>query len=181
MPTLRRRELAGSALALLTLPAVSAPVRSTAATRTELTVLDHHLGAFAKGPNEVMKDDSAASVIQMDDKPYRGTAELRGCIEGLLKPVLWQVFKINAQAVDGDVAYPVWEAKPFVDQATDTLVVRKVRVRRKPSRPADQGPSGGPEHEPAAGPLRHVRAGRAAEVSAVGSHGTGAVPRQTAA
>ena len=94
-------------------------------------VLEHHLGAFAKGLDELMRDYSAASVIMTHDKRYRGVTEIRGFFDGFLKsvkPGFWEAFKINAQAIDRDVAYLVWEAKPFVNIATDTLVVRHKKI-----------------------------------------------------
>ena len=94
-------------------------------------VLEHHLGAFAKGLDELMRDYSAASVILTHDKQYRGVAEIRGFFDGFLKsvqPGFWEAFKINAQAIDRDVAYLVWEARPFVNIATDTLVVRRGKI-----------------------------------------------------
>lgn len=94
-------------------------------------VLDHHLGAFAKGLDELMRDYSAASVILTHDKQYRGVKEIRGFFDGFLKsvqPGFWESFKINAQAIDRDVAYLVWEARPFVNIATDTLLVRRGKI-----------------------------------------------------
>lgn len=94
-------------------------------------VLEHHLGAFAKGLDELMRDYSTTSVILTHDKQYRGVAEIRGFFDGFLKsvqPGFWAAFKINAQAIDRDVAYLVWEAKPFVNIATDTLVIRRGKI-----------------------------------------------------
>ena len=94
-------------------------------------MLEHHLGAFAKGLDEILKDYSASSVILTHDKRYRGVAEIRGFFDGFLKsvkPGFWEAFKISAQAIDGDVAYLVWEARPFVNLATDTLVVRGGKI-----------------------------------------------------
>ena len=127
----RRFVLGSSALALVSLPMMGVCGDATAATRTTKTVLDHHLGAFAKGLDELMKDYSATSVILTHDKQYRGLAEIRGFFDGFLKsvkPGFWEAFKINAQAIDADVAYLVWEAKPFVNIATDTLVVRGGKI-----------------------------------------------------
>lgn len=127
----RRDVLRGSAVALVSLPLVSASGTAFAATRTTKAVLEHHLGAFAKGLDELMKDYSASSVILTRDKQYRGVAEIRGFFDGFLKsvkPGFWEAFKINAQAIDADVAYLVWEAKPFVNLATDTLVIRSGKI-----------------------------------------------------
>jgi hypothetical protein len=132
-PTLRRRLLAGSALVvaapLLGLPtAASAGSVSTAATQK---VLDHHLGAFAKGLDVVMADYTKESAILTHDKQYRGLAEIRGFFDGFLKglkPGFWEAFKINPKSIDREVAYLVWEAKPFVNIATDTFVVRGNKI-----------------------------------------------------
>lgn len=129
--TSRRFVLGGSVLPLVSLPMMGACGNASAATRTTKAVLEHHLGAFAKGLDELMKDYSASSVILTHDKQYRGQAGIRGFFDGFLKsvkPGFWEAFKINAQAIDADVAYLVWEAKPFVNIATDTLVVRGGRI-----------------------------------------------------
>ncbi|RYF37059.1 MAG: nuclear transport factor 2 family protein [Comamonadaceae bacterium] len=102
-----------------------------AAGATTATVLQHHLGAFAKGLDELMRDYAASSVILTHDKHYRGLAQISGFFDGFLKsikPGFWEAFKITAQSIDRDVAYLVWEAKPFVNIATDTLVVRGGKI-----------------------------------------------------
>jgi hypothetical protein len=130
--TSRRFVLSGSALALVSLPMMSFCGDVSAATaRTTKAVLEHHLGAFAKGLDELTKDYSASSVILTHDKQYRGLAEIRGFFDGFLKsvkPGFWEAFKINTRAIDADVAYLVWEAKPYVTIATDTLVVRGGKI-----------------------------------------------------
>lgn len=120
-----------SAIALTSLSVMSASSGTHAATPATKSVLDHHLGAFAKGLPELMKDYSASSMILTHDKKYRGLAEISGFFDGFLKsvkPGFWEAFKINAQAIDRDVAYLVWEAKPFVNLATDTLVIRGGKI-----------------------------------------------------
>jgi hypothetical protein len=129
----RRQALAGGAMALalpLLAPSSDAAAGEPASSATQ-KVLAHHLGAFAKGLDELMRDYSAASVILTHDKQYRGVTEIRGFFDGFLKsvkPGFWEAFKINAQAIDRDVAYLVWEAKPFVNIATDTLVIRHRKI-----------------------------------------------------
>jgi hypothetical protein len=129
----RRQALAGGAMAL-TLPILAMSSDAAAgeqASSATQKVLEHHLGAFAKGLDELMRDYSAASVILTHDKQYRGVTEIRGFFDGFLKsvkPGFWEAFKINAQAIDRDVAYLVWEAKPFVNIATDTLVIRHRKI-----------------------------------------------------
>jgi hypothetical protein len=129
----RRQALAGGAMAL-TLPILAMSSDAAAgeqASSATQNVLEHHLGAFAKGLDELMRDYSAASVILTHDKKYRGVTEIRGFFDGFLKsvkPGFWEAFRINAQAIDRDVAYLVWEAKPFVNIATDTLVIRHRKI-----------------------------------------------------
>jgi hypothetical protein len=64
----RRYALSASALALVSLPLAGLCGTTFAATRATKTVLEHHLGAFAKGLDEIMKDYAAASVILTHDK-----------------------------------------------------------------------------------------------------------------
>lgn len=132
-PFNRREALAGGAVALA-LPFLATSRDAAAGEQPSSAtqkVLEHHLGAFAKGLDELMRDYSAASVILTHDKQYRGVAKIRGFFDGFLnsdKPGFWEAFKINAQAIDRDVAYLVWGAKPFVNIATDTLVVRRKTI-----------------------------------------------------
>jgi hypothetical protein len=128
----RRHMLAcGTGLALAA-PLLSASVLAVAdpAAATK-KVLDHHLGAFAKGLDELMLDYASQSTILSGDKRFKGTAEIRGFFDAFLKgvkPGFWEAFKIQAQAIDREVAYLVWEAKPFVPKATDTLLVRGGKI-----------------------------------------------------
>lgn len=124
-----RRRLALGAAALAAAP-LSTWAASGAGASTK-KVLDHHLGAFAKGLDAIVSDYSQHSVILTHDQQYRGLVAIRGFFDGFLKgvkPGFWEAFKIQAQSVDGDVAYLVWEAKPFVNLATDTLLVRKGKI-----------------------------------------------------
>ena len=129
----RRQALRGgaAALALSLLGTTHEGVAAAQTSSGTQEVLDHHLGAFAKGLDEIMRDYSSASVILTHDKRYRGVAEIRGFFDGFLKstkPGFWAAFKIRAQSVDQEVAYIVWDAKPFVSMATDTLVVREGKI-----------------------------------------------------
>lgn len=79
-----------------------------------------------------MQDYTKDSVILTHDKQFRGLEEIRGFFDAFLKgvkPGFWEAFKINAKAIDRDVAYLVWQARPFVTMATDTLVVRGGSIR----------------------------------------------------
>lgn len=88
---------------------------------------DHHLGAFAKGLDELMLDYDASSVLITPDKTYTGLAEIRSFFKAFIDgaaPEFWAAFKVLNSTVTGEVAYLAWEAKPWVTLATDTFVVK---------------------------------------------------------
>jgi len=94
-------------------------------------VFDHHLGAFAQGLDELLKDYDDSSTIITPHKTYSGSAEIRGFFKTFLEsadPGFWPAFKITGKSTAGEVAYLVWEAKPWVTLATDTLVVKDGKI-----------------------------------------------------
>jgi hypothetical protein len=94
-------------------------------------VLDHHLGAFAKGLDEILKDYDNGSTLITPDKTYVGSAEIGGFFKAFLDsadPAFWSAFKIASMSTAGEVAYLAWEAKPWVTLATDTLVVKNGKI-----------------------------------------------------
>ena len=95
--------------------------------RTTHQVFDHHLQAFAEGLDAIVSDYTDRSVILLPDATHAGLTAIRGFFAGFLAstpPGFWEAFRIVHQSVEGDVAYLVWEARPFVERATDTLVIR---------------------------------------------------------
>ncbi|WP_175780639.1 nuclear transport factor 2 family protein [Burkholderia anthina] len=104
---------------------------TTRASEETTKVFDHHLGAFAQGLDELMKDYDDSSVIVTPDKSYRGASEIRGFFKAFLdsaKPAFWEAFKVTSKSTEGEVGYLVWEAKPFVSMATDTLYVKDGKI-----------------------------------------------------
>jgi len=94
-------------------------------------VFDHHLQSFAAGLDALVSDYSEQSVIQLPDRTLRGLSEIRQFFSDFLasiQPGFWEAFHIQRQAVEGDIAYLVWDAKPFVAMATDTLYVRDGKI-----------------------------------------------------
>ncbi len=81
----------------------NASTQSEAATQQ---VLDHHLGAFAQGE------------IRAFFKAFVESAD----------PGFWSAFKITSKSTAGEVAYLVWEAKPWVTLATDTLLIKNGKI-----------------------------------------------------
>lgn len=103
------------------------------ATETSMTeqVFLHHLGAFAEGIDELMKDYDERSVIITPTGTYSGVNEIYSFFESFLATAtseFWAAFQITTQVVEGDVAYLTWDSSPFVTMATDTLVIRNSRI-----------------------------------------------------
>lgn len=94
-------------------------------------VFDHHLGAFAKGLDELMKDYDESSVLITPVKTYRGTGEIRAFFAAFLDsvdPGFWPAFTVTSKITEGEVAYLVWEAKPWVQLGTDTFVFKAGKI-----------------------------------------------------
>lgn len=99
--------------------------------RTPQEVFDHHLQAFAQGLDALVSDYTEQSSILLQDRTITGLAGIRQFFDGFLKgvtPGFWEAFKVVRQEVRGEIAYLVWEAKPFVGAATDTLHVRDGKI-----------------------------------------------------
>lgn len=108
----------------------TATVTSDSAHATK-NAFDHHLGAFAKGLDELMIDYDEFSVLVTPDKTYSGLIEIRSFFKAFLDGAdekFWSAFKIVNSTVTGEVAYLAWEAKPSVSLATDTLVVKAGKI-----------------------------------------------------
>ena len=100
-------------------------------TRSTQDVFAHHLQAFAQGLDALVSDYAESSSIVLQAGTITGLASIRQFFAGFLKdiqPGFWEAFNIRRQEVCGDVAYLVWEAKPFVAMATDTLLVRDGKI-----------------------------------------------------
>ncbi|CAN7657698.1 nuclear transport factor 2 family protein [Caballeronia sp. LjRoot34] len=94
-------------------------------------IFEHHLGAFAHGVDEILKDYDDGSTILTPGQTYRGLAEIRDFFQAFIDsadPAFWPAFKINSQSISGQIAYMAWEAKPWVTLATDTLFVEDGKI-----------------------------------------------------
>lgn len=94
-------------------------------------VFDNHLQAFAQGLDALVSDYAEDSTIILPDRTVHGMTAIRQFFADFLQgiqPGFWEAFKITRQAVNGEIAYLVWEAKPFVTMATDTLQVRNGKI-----------------------------------------------------
>lgn len=104
---------------------------SSKATDSTNQVFDHHLGAFAQGLDELLKDYSNDSALVTPDKTFRGLDEIRRFFKAFIDgatPEFWAAFKVTSKSTEGEVGYLAWEAKPWVTLATDTLFVKNGKI-----------------------------------------------------
>ena len=97
---------------------------------TEAT-LAHHIQALREGVDAVLSDYTAQSVLFTPNGPIRGLAGIRSFYEGFLgnsPPELMQAFTVTRQDVDGETAYILWRAAPYIPLATDTFVIRDGKI-----------------------------------------------------
>jgi ketosteroid isomerase-like protein len=95
------------------------------------TTLDHHIQAFAEGIDATMQYYTEDSVLITPDATHRGLADIRGfftAFMGAMPAGMMDSFKLNRSEVAGEVAYIVWEAKPWFPLGTDTFVVRDGKI-----------------------------------------------------
>lgn len=95
-------------------------------------ILAHHLQSIAVGVDEIMADYAEDAVLFTPDGPLRGVEAIRAFYTGFLSsspPELIQALTLLRQEIDGEYAYILWKADPFIPLATDTFVVRKGKIR----------------------------------------------------
>ena len=94
-------------------------------------VLQRHLQSAGESVDAVMADYLEESVLITPDTTHRGLAEIRSFFtelcEGGTKGFLG-TFKMKRVEVTGELAYIVWEAKPWFSFATDTILVRDGKI-----------------------------------------------------
>lgn len=96
-------------------------------------VVDHHLRAFYEGIDALMDDYTDDSILITHEATYKGLAEIRSFFTNLIADLPEKGFdqaeKIHREEIEGEVAFLVWEAKPWYEFCTDTLVVRDRKIR----------------------------------------------------
>jgi ketosteroid isomerase-like protein len=97
---------------------------------TEAT-LTHHLQAFGEGVNAILSAYAEDSVLFTRNGPVRGLDGLRSFFDGFIRNSpreLLDAMRLIRQDVDGEVAYIIWKAEPYITMATDTFVVRNGKI-----------------------------------------------------
>jgi hypothetical protein len=94
-------------------------------------VLQRHLQSAGESVDAVMADYIDESVLITHDATYRGLAQIRSfyteLLEGDTKGFL-SAFKMKRLEVVGELAFIVWDAKPWFSFATDTLLIRDGKI-----------------------------------------------------
>ena len=98
-------------------------------------VLNHHLGAFAKGDlDEIMQDYTHSSVLIVPEVTLVGREAIRSAFEnffnGLFKPDTYALHLDRSEVV-GDIAYIVWHSENTganVTLGTDTFLIQEGKI-----------------------------------------------------
>jgi ketosteroid isomerase-like protein len=100
--------------------------------QTEAT-LAHHMQSLGGGLLEaVLSDYTEDSVIFTASGMVNGLAKIRAFFDSSIKntpPAVWAAFTMIRQDIEGEVAYILWKAEPFIALATDTFVVRNGKIQ----------------------------------------------------
>ena len=94
-------------------------------------VIENHLRAFSEGIDPIMEDFSDESVIITADATYRGLADVRRFFSTLIEGLpegFYDAIKIQRLEVADELAFLLWDAKPWFPFCTDTFVVRNGKI-----------------------------------------------------
>ena len=99
---------------------------------TTQAVLEHHLHAFFEGLDPVMEDFTEASIVITPDTTCHGLDEIRQFYQSLIDNLpdgFAQAVNIDDKKIVGEVAFLVWQAKPWFPFCTDTFVVKNGKIQ----------------------------------------------------
>jgi len=97
---------------------------------TEATLI-RHFQAFTKDLDALMADYTPDSVLFTPNGTLRGLEPIRGFFSEVLRTSPADLFRVLTpirQEIDGDVAYILWKAEPYIPLATDTFVIRDGKI-----------------------------------------------------
>jgi ketosteroid isomerase-like protein len=102
------------------------------ATEDTAATLARHIQAVTSGDvDAVLRNFSDESVVFTPDGRLHGLSAIRKDTEAFFEsspPAMMPAFQIVRQDVDGEVAYLLWKAEPFVTLAAETFVVRAGKI-----------------------------------------------------
>ena len=97
---------------------------------TEAT-LHRHLNAFGDGIDTIMRDYAESSVLFTSDGPIKGLAAIRNFFDTFLRtspPELLRAMTVTREDIDGEIAFIMWKAEPFIPLAADTFLIRDGKI-----------------------------------------------------
>ncbi len=97
---------------------------------TEAT-LTHHLHAIYEGVDAVLSDYTEESVLFTPNGPIRGLDGIRAFYDNFINNSpqdLLAAITLVRQDIDGEIAYIIWKADPYIPFATDTFVIRNGKI-----------------------------------------------------
>jgi hypothetical protein len=98
---------------------------------TTATTLAHHLAAFTTSVDAILEDYTPESILFTPNGPIRGLDGIGAFFADFLTnspPALLQAIRLLRQDIDGEIAYIVWQAAPFIPLASDTFVIRDGKI-----------------------------------------------------
>lgn len=97
---------------------------------TEAT-LTHHIQAINEGVDAILSDYTEQSVLFTPEGPIRGLEGIRSFYENFINNSpreLLEALALVRQDTDGEIAYIIWKAEPYIPYATDTFVIRNDKI-----------------------------------------------------
>jgi ketosteroid isomerase-like protein len=105
---------------------------STDASRETEKILKHHMDAVSKSDvDTILGDYTEDSVLFAPEGPMHGLVEIRAFFEGFfdsLSTDFMDDFVMMREDVEGEIAYILWAAEPYVSMGTDTFIVRNGKI-----------------------------------------------------
>jgi len=98
---------------------------------TESTVSNHLQAFFHKDVDGIVQDYIKESVLILPTGPLQGPSEIRKFFAGLIETMpsgFLEAFKLHKKVFLGEIGYIVWEARPWVQLATDTFFIRDGKI-----------------------------------------------------
>jgi ketosteroid isomerase-like protein len=95
-------------------------------------ILAHHLQSLGAGLlDAILSDYTEDSILFTPNGLVCGLDGLRAFFGASIKntpPELMQALQMIRQDVDGEIAYVLWKAEPYVSVGADTFVVRNSKI-----------------------------------------------------
>jgi len=93
--------------------------------------LNHHLQALNVGIEAILSDYTEKSILFTQEGPVRGLKGIQTFYEKIFNNYpqeLVEAIALVRQDIDGDFAYIVWKAEPYINFATDTFVIQENKI-----------------------------------------------------